>query len=79
VPRDHEARVALDGGAEGLDLQRRVVAGAPEWLAAGGRLLVETSRQQAPLTLAAFTAAGLIARVAADEELAGTAVVGVLS
>jgi release factor glutamine methyltransferase len=28
--RDHEARVALDGGADGLDVQRRVVAEAPQ-------------------------------------------------
>ena len=75
--RDHEARAALDGGADGLDLQRRVVAGAPGWLTPGGRLLVETSEQQAPLTLAAFTRAGFRARVVQDEDLAGTVVVGV--
>ena len=49
--RDHEARIALDGGADGLDVQRRVIAGAPEWLAAGGLLLVETSLPQADRTL----------------------------
>jgi release factor glutamine methyltransferase len=74
--RDHEARAALDGGPDGLDLQRRVVAGAAEWLVPGGRLLIETSRQQAPGTLAAFARAGLRARVVEDEELAGTVVVG---
>ena len=74
--RDHEARAALDGGADGLDLQRRVVAGAEGWLAPGGRLLVETSRQQAPQTLAAFTGAGFRARVVEDEDLAATIVVG---
>jgi release factor glutamine methyltransferase len=76
--RDHEARAALDGGADGLDVQRRVVAEAPGWLAPGGRLLVETSDEQAAGTLAAFTAAGLAARVVEDEELAGTVVVGQL-
>jgi len=74
--RDHEARAALDGGTDGLDLQRRVVAGAPDWLAPGGVLLVETSGEQAPETLAAFTRAGLDARVVEDDELAGTVVVG---
>ena len=46
--RVHEARVALDGGADGLDLLRRVTAAAPPWLAPGGHLLVETSERQAP-------------------------------
>lgn len=34
--RDHEPLVALDGGADGLDLVRRVAEGAPRWLAPGG-------------------------------------------
>ena len=34
--RDHEHRIALDGGPDGLDVQRRVVAEAPD-LAAPGR------------------------------------------
>jgi release factor glutamine methyltransferase len=76
--RDHEARVALDGGADGLDVQRRVAAGAPAWLAPGGSLLVETSRRQAPATVTAFAAAGLPARVVTDDDLAGTVVVGAL-
>ncbi len=46
--RLHEARVALDGGADGLDVLRRVIAAAPQWLAPGGHLLVETSERQAP-------------------------------
>ena len=74
--RDHEARTALDGGVDGLDLQRRVIAGAPDWLVPGGAVLVETSEGQAPATLAAFTTAGLSAAVVGDEDLAGTVVVG---
>jgi release factor glutamine methyltransferase len=74
--RDHEARAALDGGADGLDVQRRVAAGAPSWLAPGGWLLIETSGEQAPATMAAMTGAGLVARVVEDEELAGTVVIG---
>lgn len=62
--RDHEHRVALDGGADGLDVQRRVIAGAPEWLAPGGRVLVESSERQAPVSAALMAAAGLDARIA---------------
>ena len=75
--RDHEPLVALDGGSDGLDVQRRVVTGAPHWLSPRGCLLVETSERQAPLSLAAFTAAGLVARVVSSDEFDATAVVGV--
>ena len=75
--RDHEPRAALDGGADGLDVQRRVAAAAPRWLAPGGSLLIETSERQAPSTAAAIAAAGLVPRVERSEELDGTAVVGV--
>ncbi|MFC8731598.1 putative protein N(5)-glutamine methyltransferase [Luteimicrobium sp. NPDC057192] len=72
-----EAPVALDGGADGLDVQRRVVAGAPHWLAPGGHVLVETSERQAAQSRAAFRAAGLVdVRVVRDDDLDGTVVVG---
>ncbi|MGZ4495485.1 MAG: putative protein N(5)-glutamine methyltransferase, partial [Nocardioides sp.] len=74
--RDHELTAALDGGADGVDVQRRVAAAAPEWLAPGGHLLVETSRRQAPMTLAAVEAHGLVARVVTDDDLDATLVVG---
>ncbi|MEO8261149.1 MAG: putative protein N(5)-glutamine methyltransferase [Pseudolysinimonas sp.] len=74
--RDHEPRVALDGGADGLDVQRRVVAGARDWLAPGGVLLIETSVRQAPATVALMAAVGLSARAVHDDEVDGTAAVG---
>ena len=74
--REHEARVALDGGVDGLDVQRRVAAAAPGWLAPGGHLLIETSEQQAPWTAAAVTAAGLRARTVRDDDLDATVVIG---
>jgi len=74
--REHEPRIALDGGEDGVAIQRRVAAGAPEWLAPGGVLLVETSERQGPLTVSAFKAAGLLARVVADGDLGATVVVG---
>ncbi len=74
--REHEPLVALDGGADGVDVQRRVVAQAPAWLAPGGHLLIETGEHQADLTAAAFERAGLRTRVVADDELGATVVVG---
>ena len=74
--RDHEAPMALDGGADGVDVHRRVAAGAPSWLAPGGVLLIETGAAQAVLTAAAVTAAGLVARVRHDEDRDATLVTG---
>ncbi|MFF3324587.1 putative protein N(5)-glutamine methyltransferase [Streptomyces sp. NPDC002889] len=74
--RDHEPLVALDGGADGLGVQRRVTAGAGQWLAPGGVLLIETSERQAPLTVAAFAHHGLDPRVAVCEDLDATVVIG---
>jgi release factor glutamine methyltransferase len=76
--RDHEARVALDGGVDGLDVQRRVAASAPQWLAPSGHLLIETSQRQAPQTAEAFARSGLIPRVASSDELDSTVVIGAL-
>jgi release factor glutamine methyltransferase len=73
--RDHEPRVALDGGADGLDIARRVMAVAPRWLAPTGVVLVETSKRQAPLLADAAIRAGLSPRVVSDEDIGGTAVV----
>ena len=77
--RLHEARVALDGGPDGLEVQRRLVAAAPDWLAPGGHLLVETSAGQAPATLAIFARHGLTARVVHSRKLDATVVIGIRS
>jgi release factor glutamine methyltransferase len=79
MPREarlHEARVALDGGPDGLDVQRRVAGSAPVWLVPGGHLLVETSERQAPLTVDIFARSGLRPRVATSDELDATVVIG---
>lgn len=75
--RDHEPLVALDGGADGLDVLRRVAAEAPRWLAPGGCLLVETSERQTDAAVEAFTAGGLTVRLAVSEELYANVVIGV--
>ncbi|WP_214364719.1 putative protein N(5)-glutamine methyltransferase [Pseudonocardia sp. H11422] len=74
--RIHEPRVALDGGAAGLDVLRRVIAAAPSWLAPGGYLLVETSDRQAPQTVGTLARNGLIPRVARSDDLGATVVIG---
>lgn len=74
--RLYEPMVTLDGGGDGLELHRRIVADAPGWLRPGGHLLIETSERQAPTTLALFRAAGLEARVEHSEENGGTVVIG---
>lgn len=61
--REHEHRVALDGGEDGLAVLRRAASGAPGWLAPGGHLLVETSERQAGAMAAVMAAAGLKSRV----------------
>src|SRR5260370_13856265 len=70
--RAHEPRAALDGGADGLDVLRRVAAGATAWLAPGGHLLSETSNRQAAGAAAVLTASGLTARITSSAQLAAT-------
>lgn len=74
--RLHEPRVSLDGGTDGLQVQQRVAAGAPDWLAPGGHLLIETSRRQAERTAGLVVRHGLTARVASSGKLDATVVIG---
>jgi release factor glutamine methyltransferase len=74
--RDHEPRTALDGGADGLDVLRRVASQAAAWLAPGGVLLTEASDRQAPAAEAVLSAAGLSARRWTSDELYAPDVTG---
>ncbi|MCP2258078.1 release factor glutamine methyltransferase [Streptoalloteichus tenebrarius] len=74
--RLHEPAVALDGGADGLDIHRRVAASASRWLTPGGHLLVETSARQARGTARIFADNGLAARITRSEDLNATVVIG---
>jgi release factor glutamine methyltransferase len=74
--RDHEPQIALDGGADGLDVHRQIVAEAADWLSPSGRLLIEVSEQQAPIAVELFAANGLIPRSTHSDELAATVVIG---
>lgn len=60
--RDHDPMAALDGGADGLDAYRRIlaeVAAGPLRLAAGGTLLFEVGHDQAEAVRALGRASGL--------------------
>jgi release factor glutamine methyltransferase len=74
--REYEPLVTLDGGVDGLDVHRRVAAGATEWLARGGTLLIETSKRQAPLAVDILEDAGLRASVARSKKLDATVILG---
>ncbi|UZX01585.1 putative protein N(5)-glutamine methyltransferase [Arthrobacter sp. CDRTa11] len=74
--REHEPLISLDGGIDGLDVHRRVAAGAREWLGSGGHLLIETSKRQALETAGILAAAGLETRTIHSDELDGTVVIG---
>jgi release factor glutamine methyltransferase len=68
--RAFEPRLALSGGPDGLDVMRRVVAGARTKLRPGGVLAVEMGAGQAESVKALFLAAGF-ADVAVDKDYGG--------
>jgi release factor glutamine methyltransferase len=74
--RVHEPTVALDGGADGLEIHRRVAAGAGDWLAPGGHVLIETSAHQGAGTIAALAGGGFTTRLVTDDDLDATVAVG---
>lgn len=77
MPREarlYEARATLDGGQDGLDLHRRIVAGASAWLSSRGSLLIETSEDQAERTADLVDRTGLTATVTHSEEFDATIV-----
>ncbi|MHB1595994.1 MAG: putative protein N(5)-glutamine methyltransferase [Streptosporangiaceae bacterium] len=74
--RLHESAVALDGGSDGLAVLRRVADAAPRWLAPGGRLLSETSEQQADRAVEVMRAAGLTPAAERSDELGVAVIIG---
>ena len=59
VVRDHEPRLALDGGSDGLDALRLIIEAAPQMLAPGGWLVLEHHHDQAAAVAELLGAAGL--------------------
>ena len=77
--RLHEPALALDGGADGLGVLRRLAGVVPRWLAPGGYLLIECTEAQAHAAADAFSGNGLVPAVAWSDEYDATVVVGLLS
>lgn len=74
--RDHEPRTALDGGADGLDVLRRVADAAGRWLTVGGWVLVEIGTAQIDTATAIAAAAGLRPAIAESSDYGATVVCG---
>lgn len=68
--RLHEPRVALDGGVDGLDVIRRLIAEAPQRLTSGGKLLVEISSEQADAVTQLLTENGNYDEIVVLKDLA---------
>ncbi len=64
--RDHEPRLALDGGPGGLDLWRRIIPEAARLLTPGGWLLGEFGATQADAVLTLFSPPWLPPRILHD-------------
>ncbi|MBE7452521.1 MAG: peptide chain release factor N(5)-glutamine methyltransferase [Kofleriaceae bacterium] len=64
-----EPRQALDGGADGLDLLRRLVAAAPDHVAPGGLLVLEHGHDQGEAVRARCDATGAFAAAATVRDL----------
>jgi release factor glutamine methyltransferase len=74
--RDHEPRGALDGGTDGLDFYRQIVAQAPVHLEPGGWLLLEAGIGQAAAILELLARAGFAALFTAVDPAGIERVVG---
>ncbi len=68
--RDHDPRLALDGGADGLDAYRALAPAIARLLAPQGRFFVEVGFDQAAAVISIARAAGL-ADLATHRDLAG--------
>lgn len=69
--RDHEPRVALDGGEDGLDLIRTVVSGVAGRLRDGGALFIEIGMSQGSAVLGLLEAEALLSDARIGTDLAG--------
>jgi release factor glutamine methyltransferase len=69
--REYEPRLALHGGDDGLDVERRLIPAAAARLRSGGVLAVEVGAGQAAAVRALFAATGAFAAAQERADLAG--------
>jgi release factor glutamine methyltransferase len=69
--RDWEPRAALDGGPDGLDVIRRLLGAAPDWLRPEGGLLMEIGEEQGPAAQALVRADGRYAGARVHRDFRG--------
>ena len=65
--KDHDPRLALDGGADGLDFYRRLAVEAPLFMASGGSFMTEFGDGQAePISIIFHQAGWQVASIETD-------------
>jgi len=69
--RDYEPTDALDGGADGLDVYRRIVADLGRFLQRDGLFIGEIGADQGPAVRALFESVGPFANVRIEKDAAG--------
>lgn len=71
--RQHEPRLALAGGVDGLDFYRRIIQEAHQYLKAEGKLMLEFSPEQESSLKTLFEESGKFTGVKVKNDLAGRA------
>jgi release factor glutamine methyltransferase len=70
--RQHEPQLALDGGEDGLDAIRQIIATAPDYLHSGGVLLMELMQGQSKQVEALLAEQGSYIQIQSYVDLSGT-------
>jgi len=68
--REHDPRLALDGGPDGLAPYHVIASGAPAWLEPGGALMVEIGADQGA-AVAGILESGGLSNIVVHKDLAG--------
>ncbi|MGN6366978.1 MAG: peptide chain release factor N(5)-glutamine methyltransferase [Phycisphaerae bacterium] len=69
--REHEPRIALDGGMDGMAFHRRIVAGAKRFMHPGGLLIMEMQFDQGDALKGVFASSGYLGNTRIVRDAAG--------